>query len=349
MTDVDTPAPHRRPWLLTGAILLLVLVVLLGILALRGQGGADRHAAPASSAAATTTAPPYPSAPSSRVDDTTLTGPEKTRFAPGTFWATAGTEYLVSMDLQSVKPEGSGGRSMYLGVTLSCSPQAGGPGISVGGTQNMLTGETTTYSNQGLISVPEDGAIDCSIKASAPYDDVASNGTSFDIDATWNATPVDGEAQASDEKGLPRTIAAGAEETVMSTDLPPDQGGGDDLHALTSLHLTTCTIVNGSREDGRAWCSPNALDKNGSTVTTTLRADLVDDSGTVCQNLGTLSGEADHIDLYRHHRVLSLELDETVPRQPCGETVRVSTSVHNEGPAPLVVHRSNSSLVVVGE
>lgn len=344
--DNSSGTPCRRSWLLAGA-LLLALAVVLAVAVLPGQEDPD-GAEQAPPAAATSTLPPYPPAPYSRVDDVTLTVPEEGRFAQGTFWAEAGTDYVVTMDLESTKPEGSGGRSMYLGVTLSCSPQAGGPGISVGGTQNMLTGEVTTYSNQGIVSVPEDGGIDCSIKVSAPYDDVASNGTTFEIDGTWRADPVDGEAIAASEDGLPRTVEVGTEEVVMTADLPLDTAAEDQLRALTTLHLTACTIVNGSREDGRAWCSEGSLDEDGSVVTVDLQAQLVDEKGEVCDVLGGATTDPDHIDLYRHHRVLSLELVEELPEAPCGQTVRLSASVHNEGPAPVVVHRSNSSLVGVG-
>lgn len=349
MTDVDSrAAQRRRPWLLAGGFLLLVLTAVLTLTVLREQDEpAQTDWTPLS--AAPTTLPPHPPAPVSRADDATLTVPEETRFAHGTFWAEAGTAYVVTLDLRSTKPEGSGGRSMYLGVTLSCSPQAGGPGVSAGGTQNMLTGDETSYRNQGIISVPEDGAIDCSIKASAPYDDVASDGTTFRIDGTWRAEPVNGDALDAPEEGLPRTIADDSGDVVMTADLPREPSGGGEMHARTSLHLTTCTIVNGSREDDRAWCSEGELDEAGSTARVELKAELIDADGAVCDELGAEMTERDHIDLYRHHRVLSLELVEALPEVPCGETVRVSASVHNDGPAPLVVHRSNSSLVVVGE
>jgi len=332
------------------AVLITVVILLLcAVLVVRWAESEDPEGIASPTPTIASSPPPFPVAPVSTVDDVTLTVPEESRFAHGTFWAEAGATYLVTMDLESVKPEGSGGRSMYLGVTLSCSPQAGGPGISVGGTQNMLTGEETLYSNQGIISIPEDGAIDCSIKTSAPYDDVASDGTTFQIDGTWRVEAVDGDALDAPEDGLPRTIADGSGDVVMTVDLPLDSSGGGELHARTSLHLTTCTIVNGSREDDRAWCSEDELDEAGSTARVELRAELIDADGAVCDELGIVMTERDHIDLYRHHRLLSLELTEGLPEDPCGETVRVSASVHNEGPAPLVVHRSNSSLVVVGE
>lgn len=346
MTDVDPRAVTlRRTRLILAVLAVALLVAVIAVGVGRGTGGPSPQELEPS--AAPVTLPPYPVTPFSRVDDTPLTVPERTRFAEDTFWATAGTEYLVTMDLQSTKPEGSGGRSMYLGVTLSCSPQAGGPGISVGGTQNMRTGEVTAYRNQGLISVPEDGPIDCSIKASAPYDDVASAGTTFTVDGTWRAVPVDGEARAEPKEDLPRTIADGAGEIVMTVDLSPDLVDGDELRALTSLHLTTCTIVNGSREDGRAWCDEGELDEAGSTVSAEMRAEFVDAGGAVCGVLDTAVAGPDHIDLYRHHRLLSLELTEALPDAPCGKTVRVRVGVHNDGPAPVVVHSSNSSLAVV--
>lgn len=348
MTEVDPHAAgRRRVRHFLGGLLVVALLVVLAVM-LNREGDGALQTAPEPSVAPVMP-PPFPLAPVSTVDDATLTVPEETRFAQNTFWAETGATYVVTMDLESMKPEGSGGRSMYLGITLSCSPQAGGPGISVGGTQNMLTGEKTTYRNQGIISVPEDGAIDCSIKASAPYDDVASDGTTFQIEGTWRAEPVDGEALENSEEGLPRTIAVGADEVVMTVDLPLEAADEDELQALTTLHLTACTGLNGSREDGRAWCSEATLDEDGSTVSAELQAALVDASGAVCGVLGTESTTPDHIDIWRHHRMLSLELVELLPQEPCGEIVRLSVSVHNEGPAPVVVHRSNSSLVAVGE
>lgn len=325
----------------------MALAVVLAVT--QDRGGYETSQPSQGPSTAPLTPPPFPAAPVSTVDDVTPTVPEETRFAQGTFWAEAGASYVVTMDLEGMKPEGSRGRSMYLGVTLSCSPQAGGPGISVGGTQNMLTGEETSYRNQGIISMPDDGAIDCRIKASAPYDDVASDGTTFRIDGTWRAEPVEGDALDAVDDGLPRTIADDSGDVVMSVDLPLHSSYGGEVHARTSLHLTTCTIINGSREDDRAWCSEDQLDEAGSTVQVELISELIDAEGMVCEELGTVATDRDHIDLYRHHRLLSLELEVTLPEDPCGETVRISASVNNEGPAPLVVHRSNSSLVVVGE
>lgn len=352
----DAPIPVRlQRGLPTWAVVVLVVVLaalVTGVAVVGERTAGPRTGAPEGSPSppqADVTAPPFPAAPMAVTDRATLTVPEETRFAEGTFWAEAGAAYLVTMDLSSHKPAGSGGRSMYLGVTLSCVPRAGGTGISAGGTQNMITAQPTSFANQGLIRVPEEGPVDCSVKASAPYDDVASDGTAFPLETTWRVEAV-GEGSASAlADALPTTLEPGTTRTALVQDIPRDAVADGDLRALASLHLTTCTIVNGSREDGRAWCAEGSLDEGGSIVAVTLTASLLDDRGEVCAQLGATSAGPDHIDLYRHHRLLSLDLQSTLPARPCGETVRVSADVRNDGPALLVVHRSNSTLVVADD
>ncbi|MFC0675721.1 hypothetical protein [Brachybacterium hainanense] len=332
-----------------GSVLLLVALLVIAAAAIRGADGEAGEESAGEATAAASLTPAHPVAPVSVIDRGTLTVPQETRIARGTFWARGGETYLVTMGLTSTKPADSAGRSMYLGVTLSCSPRSGGRGISIGGTQNLLTGAESGYRNQGLIRVPEDGAVDCSIKASAPYDDVASAGTTFGIDGTWGVEAVGDPSVQAPTDVLPRTLPAGAEETVLVVDLPAGPGGAADVRALTSLHLTTCTGLGGSREAGRVWCSPDGVDPAGSTTGLLLRADLVGEDGAVCAALGEIGTPPEHIDLYRHHRLLSLELDALVPEEPCGARIRVGVEVQNRGPAPLVVHAANSSLVVVEE
>lgn len=334
-------------------VVLVVLVALvIGVVAIGQRTAGPRTESPEgspSSSQVQATAPPFPAAPMSVTDRTTLMVPEEARFAESTFWARAGTAYLVTMDLFSRKPAGSGGRSMYLAVTLSCVPRAGGTGISAGGTQNMITAQPTSFANQGLIRVSEDGPVDCSVKASAPYDDVASAGTAFPLETTWRVEAVgEGSASAPDDS-LPTTLESGTTRTVLVLDIPRESVTDGDLRTMTSLHLTTCTIVNGSREDGRAWCEEGSLHEGGSVVAVTLTASLLDDRGEVCAQLGTTSAGPDHIDRYRHHRLLSLDLQSSMPEQPCGDMVRVRADLRNDGPAPLVVHRSNSTLVVADD
>lgn len=331
---------------------MLVLIIVIGVLRLDG----NEAPRPIPTSASSTSNPgpmvlAVPVAPASRIDTASLTVPEETRFAASEFAVTGGVEYLVAFALDTEKPAGSDGYAMYLGVTFSCSPQGeGGAGGSVGGTQNLLTGEPTTYRNQMLLTPVTDGVVSCTIKASAPYDDVASAGTSFGMTATWKAEAVDraGYSAPADER-LPMTISSGGTAAAFTQNLLVEDLTHGRLRALTSLHVTTCTIVNGSREAGRTWCAEGELDEEGSVVSASLRVELLAADGTVCDVVAEQSAPEEHVDLYRHHQLLFQEAAVQIPGEPCGDSVRVTASVDNAGPAPLVVHQNNSSLIVVAE
>ena len=68
----------------------------------------------------------------------------------------------------------------------------------------------------------------------------------------------------------------------------------------------------------------------------------------VCEELTAESTAPDHIDLLRHHRMLFADLESILPAEPCGTTARLRVDLRNDGPAPLVVHRANSSALLVG-
>lgn len=119
--------------------LLALLALLVGPLAACGGPSVGLLGLSSSPATPAVTPPPYLEPALTRLDTGSLTVPEKSRFAEESFWARVGETYLVTFSLDATKSGGSGGRSMYLGVTFSCSPQQGGPGISLGGTKNILT------------------------------------------------------------------------------------------------------------------------------------------------------------------------------------------------------------------
>lgn len=344
----DAPPLRRLPATLLGALLALALVGVLAVVALERRDGDVPEAAPTTRTTATETPPPVPEPPVSTIDRTTLTVPEEARIAEHTFWGRAGESYLVTLDVVSEKPADSEGWAMYLGVLVSCAPEAGGASDYRGGTQNLRTGERTTYRNQLLVTPSADGAITCDVKLSAPYDDVASAGTAFPVEASWRADPVDGSAAEAATDSLPRTLAPGAEDTVLTAAVDLTAEDDDALRGLTTLHLTTCTVVNGSREEGQAWCREGALDEAGSTATLTARLELLAADGTVCEELAATTTDPDHIDLLRHHRLLSADLEAILPAEPCGTSARLRVDLRNDGPAPLVVHRANSSALLVG-
>lgn len=237
---------------------------------------------------------------------------------------------------------------MYVGVSFRCGPEGEELGTqSRGGTQNILPGERVTLENRILLTPPRDGVISCEVSASTPYDDIPSVGTRLPLIAQWEATRVDGSAkEAVPGARLPTVIAPGARQYAFTQWLPADEVVGRRIDLLSSLHLTTCTGVNGSNEDGTTWCAPGTIDVAGSRYQAEARLDVVDADGRACQSLGN-SQHGEPLTRARHHRLLPLEAGWEIPAELCGDRVRATVVVENDGPAPLVVHRSNSSMITL--
>lgn len=142
------------------------------------------------------------------------------------------------------------------------------------------------------------------------------------------------------------TIGDGA--TALTQEILIHEIGSEGVRALVTLHVTTCTIVNGSREDDRARCEEGELNERGSAVTVQLTLELLDRGEQARQKLVTLHTGADHIDNYCHHRLLFGEVVARAVERGRGNTVGASVTVQNEGSAPLVIHRANTSLITAG-
>lgn len=303
-----------------------------------GSPGPAPEPAPAPEPGSTEPAPPY-----SVVDRSPLTLPEKVRFADGSVALKAGSTYLVRFALTTVKPESAPGVGMYLNVSFSCQ-QSGGTGFgSIGGTENLLPGKPVTYTNQLLLRPARDGVYRCGVLASAPNDKVAAKGTRVGLDASWRVTEVDAAAaQADSSRTLPLTLPSGGTASPLQAQVPLDDPA--TLDGLLTLHVTTCTGVNGSREGGRTWCSDPVIDGRGNTMTVQLRTELLDAHGRACAVLDEQTRRV-RIDKWLHHDLVPLHLHAAIPPQPCGVTARTTLTVRNAGPAAVVLHAANSSLI----
>ena len=344
-----------RWWWLAAAAVLLIVVLVVAVISVQGAFRSDptsrtdpdvqSTATPASpTASPTPTLPPAPLTPFSVVDEVPLTLPQELRAAHGSFFVEGGTSYVATFALSTVKPEDEPGLGMYLGVTFSCAGADGGSEW-IGGTENLLRGESTTYRNQLLLTPDQDQVISCSVRANAPYDDVAAAGATVDLDIRWRVSEAEGDAVSTPaDARLPMTVDTGGRAFAFTEQIRAEDLEARTVSAVSSLHLTTCTVVNGSREDGRTWCAMDDLHESGSTFNAELRVDVLDAQGEMC---ATLSKEVvtETLSLERHHQLLQLTAEFDVPATLCGPTLRASVVVDNGGPASLVVHASNSSLI----
>lgn len=342
-------APASR-WWWVGPVVLLALLAGIGVVSSRSGDDStnaqeEQQRTTAEGERPPEPLPPEPEPPFRVDDDAPLTLPEEVRLAPGAFYLRGGETYVVSFDLTTVKPEDAPGIGMYLGVSFSCSEQDGRGVGSIGGTENLQPGDPVSYINHIVIEPREDGVYTCGVLARAPYDHVAAKGTTVELDATWRVTETAGTvAEAESGQRLPMTVDPDGSAVAIEQGTAAESD--TDVTALATVHMTTCTGVNGSREQGRAWCSKPVIDERGNSATFRLLIDLVDEEGKVCDRLVDDRQDVT-IDKWIHHDMLSVESATRTPKSPCSTTARARVYLENDGPAGLVIHESNTSLIVI--
>src|SRR5699024_1174131 len=281
------------------------------------------------------------------VDRTTLSVPETLRMEGRSFEADVEETYLLQFEATTTKPTNSAGDAMYFGASLACGGPNGGTLRSVGGTQNVRSSEQVTISNQFLLRIEESGSHTCRLSLNSPNEDAVAAGTEAVVDTRWTATRVEGFAvEASADEQLPRAIDPGEKATAFSVSVDVEDFPKREIDVLGTLHVTTCTGTNGSREDGRTWCEEEGVDLDGSGVEVTYHTDVLDASGEVCASAVGSRTRA-RIVRFTHHRMLHVAQPFREPLSTCRSSARMVVTVQNAGPAPVVVHRSTSTLVVL--
>lgn len=290
-----------------------------------------------------------PGEPLEVVDSAILTVPSTIRMDRGDFDARAGETYLLQFSATATKPAGSPGEAMYFGASLACGGPGGGTIRSVGGTQNVRTAEQVTIRNQFLLTVEDSGRHACRLSLNSPNEEAAASGTESIVDTRWSATRLDGAAiEAPPEDLLPRAIDERERAAAFRVDFDLEGVPNRELDLLGTLHVTTCTGTNGSREDGTTWCAEDDVDSAGSVLEVTYRTDMLDSSGEVCASTENVTTRA-RIVRFTHHRIIHVAHPATAPLSTCGDTARVVVEVQNDGPAPVVVHRSTSTLLLLSD
>lgn len=271
--------------------------------------------------------------------------PGRVTLEPTTFPAAgAHQKYLVELSIHAEKPEDSPGRATYFGYNLICRLGNGDSRtISVGGTQNLVNGKAVTVGATALLPGADDSEYSCHALVANEYDGIASTGSKVPFTAVWTVTPVlEASEWVNVDEKLPAVVEPGETFDLYSGQIPIQGGSQEQLTVIVNAHSTTCTTVSGSREDGHAWCDEETLDDEGSEAELLVGLERAGDS-TSC------SSEVRHaaqIDGLVHHYVASV-VHELATDPRCDGAVRLRVSVRNEGPAPLVLHRQNTEILIV--
>lgn len=281
-------------------------------------------------------------------DEAQLTVPDTIRMDGSSFTVRGGSTYLMRLEVSTLKPEGSPGAAMYFGIALSCSGADAVESRSAGGTQNILTGEPVTLRQQFLLHASHDGERICRVSLNSPNKNAAAVGATVEVEVTWSAELVGAATEVPAEERLPLVVEPGERAVAFRSTMDLPNARDEWVEVITTLHLTTCTIVNGSREGGAPMCLESETDERGSEVDVELRASILDASGERCDSIGKLT-ESTHVDRLTHHLLLNIGKRAGVPVEACGNTVEFTVVVSNDGPAPLVVHGMSSTFVVVIE
>lgn len=357
MPEFENRRHIRRSHWAVGSIAVALVGLLVVVLMLDGRYSSP----PEEKSTPPTTSAPSPSdgggtrnptpgpatVPFSSVQKLKMIFPEKQSTDEASFMVEASETYLLNFDVVAEKPADSEGYGFMLGLSLRCTDQDGRPVATIGGTENLLTGQPVTFFNQTTLTPERDGVFTCSMLANAPEAPLAAKGTRFTVDVTWKVTqPVGLALPALHQVDLPVVIPSKSSQPLLARDVPVASLTQRRLDVLVSLQLTTCTGPGGSTEDGTQWCTEENIDPTGSHYRFEVRFDVIGADGTVCGSIDS-GRRQEYLDTYRHHQLYHVAKSVTVPSTLCGDRIRTSVNVTNQGPAGLLVHRAGTSMVTL--
>lgn len=261
------------------------------------------------------------------------------------FKANAHEHRWASISMKAEMPP-SKAKASFIRVSAVCRDSQGRNILNKGGTENVVQSKDAEFELSGALNTGETaGLISCELSVAAPSEEAAATGVPISAETYIGVSdPLSDSYDAKPSQTLPQVLRDQTSERIYqgTQEIP---AGSRKLVTSANLQLTTCTISNGSKDpgsDGSPLCTGSLIDKDGSTVYTTLKRQVIDRSGNICESLPNLT-EQHAITEDQHHYVMSLH-DEDTPVPTCGNTIRYSVQVNNQGPAGLVVHSERTSL-----
>lgn len=296
-------------------------------------------------------ATPQPTAPTSASHYLTMEPPGQVTAVTFEFEAPVKERTLLQLSVGSTFTASTGEkRALYTIVGISCG-SVDGPtdSQSVSGTENLIHQTTRQLTQLLSYQVNTPGLHRCNASINAPSWDPAYGHAKLSLDARITVvTPGDEKYQLiTADSEHPIVLDPGETVSAVEGALPLTAGRTEDLGVMSTTHLTTCTIRNGSRDQTRAnLCTQPRIDREGSRVTTRTTVEQLS-SDDVCRTV-TADRDLSTIDHLVHHRLLgSQSRIQGFLKNPCGDRLRVVHEISNDGPASLVVHRSTTKVAII--
>ncbi|MFC7375104.1 hypothetical protein ACFQRD_07485 [Brachybacterium sp. GCM10030268] len=341
----DTPSRRgarvrrRRILALTTYSLVLVLATVVATLAIE-RGGIDRP--PGKPPEAATTARESPTA----VQTSLTFGAQDAELETVTVPAGTANSALISFDLKINRSPVASPQAALVSARIDCSSDGRQVQMSASGkvSTNVLLARGGEISGQAL-APPTDEEMTCSLRASAPFINAPSDGVdSLPVSVSLDLGATDRDRHLALHRLDDATLVEpGAELTVLSLQV-------DDPRSLDSINstvrLTSCTVVGGSRDAGENKCQPSMTGTESSTVGIRVIARWLDEDGAI-ESTSTYWDEILAIDHDTHHVPWNLRLQGMASKVPDNATaVVLVVQVDSLAGTPVVVHADGTDAVI---
>src|SRR5699024_2962488 len=224
--------------------------------------------------------------------------------------------------------------------------ESGASSEGVLGTENIHSHQSRTFHLSMTYTPSRSGRQGCSVSVDVPSYPTGHGSARLDLTSSIRSTssPTPGATMDSQMDQEPIVVRPGETRTLFSP-ITPLPSAGEGVFAGQGIHLTTCTIVNGSQDRTPTnLCTPDTINRGGSTVILNSTLQEIRD-GSICRR-HDLFEESFSISYDTHHAFASFGPSGEPMAMTCGTSARVATSIYNLGPAPLVVHRRTSVSVL---
>lgn len=338
--EPDAPEHHPRPRLRWWLALLSGAVVLVVVTALVTVGVTSQQSAPPPES-------PNPGADSPTNDVAVEFGAQDTVIDEVTIPAGEKRASLLHFDVDIAGIPTAKPRAAMVALRVECRTEDGRVEMQTDGKQttNVFLAQGGSMAGQAL-TAESDEKMTCTLLASAPYIEKEDDGL------THLQMQADLRLGRSDTTHMPALrwlddatlLKPGDQQNVLSRQIDAPAA----LEQMsTTVRLTSCTVVGGSRDGGGEYkCEESMTGRESSTVRVRVIARWLDEEDNITST-STLWDETLAVDYNTHHVPWTLQQDALAERAPDDASAMVvMVQVESVAGTPVVIHADGTDSVL---